>query len=84
MELVGGKWTASRLGHFIPGRKSPQNPLDRRLGEPQDRSGQSGAEENLDPTGTRTPIPWPSSPLPVAIPTALSSYILFYLLSFKF
>jgi hypothetical protein len=37
--LVGGGWSASRLGRFTPGGESPQYPLNRRLGWPQSRSG---------------------------------------------
>jgi hypothetical protein len=51
--------------------KSPRYPLDRRLSEPQSRSGRFGEEKILDPTGTRTPNPQSSSPQPVAIPTTL-------------
>jgi hypothetical protein len=36
-------------------RKNPRYPLDRRLGEPQSRSGLPGGEKILVPTGTRTP-----------------------------
>jgi hypothetical protein len=46
--------------------------LDRRLGGPQSRSGRSGEEKILEPTGTRTPTPRSSSPYQVAIPTTLS------------
>jgi hypothetical protein len=38
-------------GTLLPG-KSPQYPLDRRLGGPQIRSGRLGEEEILDPTRT--------------------------------
>jgi hypothetical protein len=34
--------------------KSPQYPLDRRSGGPQNRFGRRGEEKILDPTGTRT------------------------------
>jgi hypothetical protein len=44
--LAGGEWSASRLGRFTPG-KSPHYPLDRRLGEPQSRSGRRGEEKIL-------------------------------------
>jgi hypothetical protein len=59
--LIGAEWSASRSGRFIPGRKSPKHPLDRRLRGPQNRSGQRGEEKILDPTGTLTLIPWSSS-----------------------
>jgi hypothetical protein len=42
--------------------KSPQYPLERMLGGPQNRSGRHGEEKILDPTGTRTPTPRSSSP----------------------
>jgi hypothetical protein len=32
------------------------------LGGPQSRSGRRGEEKILDPTGTRTPTSWSSSP----------------------
>jgi hypothetical protein len=40
--LDGGEWSASRLGRALPPGKNPRYPLDRRLGEPQSRSGHSG------------------------------------------
>jgi hypothetical protein len=51
--LAGGEWSASRPESFTPG-KEPLVPLDRRLGEPQTRSGRFGEEKILDP---RTPNP---------------------------
>jgi hypothetical protein len=39
--------------HFHPGGKSPQYPLDRRLGGAQSRSGRNG-EDNLALAGNRT------------------------------
>jgi hypothetical protein len=45
----------------LPSEKEPRYPFDRRLGGPQSRSGRSGEEKILDPTGTRTPIPRSSS-----------------------
>jgi hypothetical protein len=47
---------------IYPRRKSLRYPLDRRLGGPQNRYGRRGEEENLAPTGTRSPTPWSSSP----------------------
>jgi hypothetical protein len=38
--------------------KSPRYALNRRLGWPQRRSRRYGQVKILDPTGTRTPIPW--------------------------
>jgi hypothetical protein len=46
-------WSASSPGHFIPGKKNPRYPLDRRLGRPQKRYGH-GEKKALGPTGTRT------------------------------
>jgi hypothetical protein len=81
--LVGGEWSASRLGRFTPG-KSLRYQLDKRLGGPRNQSGRHGEENNLAPTGTRTPTPRSSSPKPVAIPTKLSRLPLFiYLFVFK-
>jgi hypothetical protein len=37
--LDGGEWWASRPGRALPRGKDPRNPLDRRLGGPQSRSG---------------------------------------------
>jgi hypothetical protein len=42
---------------LYPRGKSPRYPLERRLGGPQSRSGRSGEEKIIDPTGTRTPDP---------------------------
>jgi hypothetical protein len=36
-------------------RRSPQYPLERRLGGPQGRSGRCGEEKNLASAGNRTP-----------------------------
>jgi hypothetical protein len=33
--IVGGEWSASRPGCFIPRGKSSRYPFDRRLGEPR-------------------------------------------------
>jgi hypothetical protein len=59
---------------LYPRVKSPLYPLDRRLGEPQRLSGRYVEAKVLDSTGTRTPTPRPSSPQPVAIPTALPRF----------
>jgi hypothetical protein len=47
---------------LYPPGKSPQYPLDRRLGGPQSRSGRRGEKKSLAPIGTRAPTPRPSSP----------------------
>jgi hypothetical protein len=44
--LDAGEWSASRPGRFTPQGKRPWNPLDRRLGRPQSRSGRGGEEKN--------------------------------------
>jgi hypothetical protein len=64
---------------LYPRGKSPRYPLDRMLGGPQSRSGRLGEKKILDPTGTRTPTPPPSSPQPVAIPTTLPRLLLLLL-----
>jgi hypothetical protein len=43
--LDEGVWSASRSNHFISRENSPQYPLYRMLGEPQNRSGPSGKEK---------------------------------------
>jgi hypothetical protein len=45
--LDGGEWSASRSCHFKPG--------ERRVGEPQSRSGCRGVEKNLVPAGNQNP-----------------------------
>jgi hypothetical protein len=50
--------------------------LDRRLGEPQRRSGRRGEQKSFDSSGTRTQTPRTSSSYPAAIPTALSRLVL--------
>jgi len=47
--LDGGKWSASRPARFNPKKKSPRYPLERRLGEPQNRSGKGVEEKNSQP-----------------------------------
>ena len=49
--LEGGEWSAARPGRTLPPGKT-RYPLYRRLGELQ---GRSGREENLAPTGIRSP-----------------------------
>jgi hypothetical protein len=44
--LAGDEWSAAHPCRFIP-----RYPLDRRLGGTQNRSGRSGEEQILDPTG---------------------------------
>jgi hypothetical protein len=69
--LVGGEWSASRLCHFTTGERTPGTNWVGGWVDPCD--GLDDVEKKiLDPTGTRTPTPWSSSPWPVAIPTALS------------
>jgi hypothetical protein len=45
--LVGGEWSASRLGRITPGKIVPRYKLYRKLGGPQSRSGRCGKEKNL-------------------------------------
>jgi hypothetical protein len=45
------------LRQLYPQRKSPQYPLDRRLGRPQNRFGRREEEKILDPTENRTQTP---------------------------
>jgi hypothetical protein len=68
LTLVGGELSASRSTHFTPWGKSPQYPLDRRLGGLQCWSGRCRDKKILYPTGTQTPTPRLSGPYPVAIP----------------
>jgi hypothetical protein len=58
------RWVLSLLPLY-PQRKDTQYPLDMSLDY-----GRYGKEKILDTSGTRTPTPPPSSPYPVAIPTA--------------
>jgi hypothetical protein len=55
------RWVVS-FTHWLlyPQRKSPWYPLDRRLGEPQSRSGRGGVEKSSQPlTGLEPPIMQP-------------------------
>jgi hypothetical protein len=61
----------STFQKLCPREKSPQYPLDRRLGGPQ-KTGLDDVEKILVPTRTRTSNPRSSSPYKVAILTALS------------
>jgi hypothetical protein len=48
--LVADEWSASRPGRITPReRRPPWYPLDRRLGEPQSRSGRGGEQKNSQP-----------------------------------
>ena len=52
--LNGGKWSASRPGHYTPGEKKVK--LKTRLDWPQSRTGQIGGEKkSLAPAGVRIP-----------------------------
>jgi hypothetical protein len=42
------------------------------------RAGLDEVEQIVDPTGTRTPIPWSSSPYSLAVPAQNCSYWLLY------
>jgi hypothetical protein len=55
--LAGGEWSASRPGRFTPREKAPGTHW---IGDWVDpRAGL----DDMDPTGTRTPTPWSSSPV---------------------
>jgi hypothetical protein len=57
------RWEVSFTPWLLyPRWKSPQYPLDSRLGGLQSPSGRCAVEKILDPTGTRIPTPWSSSP----------------------
>jgi hypothetical protein len=63
--LTSGQLEVSGLLHApaaLPPRKKSPYPLDRRLSGPQSQSGRRGKEKILDPNGTLTPTPRPSSP----------------------
>jgi hypothetical protein len=47
---------------LYPRGRSPQHPLDMRLGEPQNRCGRRGEKKILDPIKILTSNPLPSSP----------------------
>jgi hypothetical protein len=70
--LDGGKWSASRPGHFTPVESAPPIPFNRRLGGPQKRSGRYGEENNPLPLPGIEPrfLGRPAHSL-VTIPTAL-------------
>jgi hypothetical protein len=65
---AGGEWPQL----LYPQGKSPQCPLDRRLGGPQSWSGWCRKEKNLDPIGTWILTALLCNPQPVAMLTALS------------
>jgi hypothetical protein len=48
-ELDGREWLASRLGRFIPDKRTHRYPLVMRLGGPQSRSGRGGEDKNPCP-----------------------------------
>jgi hypothetical protein len=57
--LVGGEWSASRAGRFTLGERDPGTNWKATWVGP--RTGQDDVEKALDPSGTRTPTPRPSS-----------------------
>jgi hypothetical protein len=67
--LVGGEWSASYPGRFTTGERAPGSHWVGGWVDP--RAGVDEVEKILDPTGTRTPTSWSSSPQLVAIPTTL-------------
>jgi hypothetical protein len=55
--LDGGEWSELHPGHALPQGKDHQQPLYRRLGGPQGRSGHSGYRKNpFASAGNRTSI----------------------------
>jgi hypothetical protein len=55
--LDWGEWSALHAGRFYLQGKSPCYALDRRLGDPQSRSGHGGEEKNSQPLpGLEPPI----------------------------
>jgi hypothetical protein len=60
---------------FTSQGKSPQYPLDRRLGGPQSRSGRSGEEKNSQPRWESKPRNPIFQPVVSAIPTELSQLL---------
>jgi hypothetical protein len=64
------------LSVSFPGGKSPRSTFDRRLDPSQNQSGRRGKWKIVAPTGTKTQTTLSSSPLPVAIPIALSRLII--------
>jgi hypothetical protein len=72
--LDGGEWSASRTACFTLGEKSPQNPLDRRLGRPQRRPRGRGKEK----------ISCPYQESNLARPAYSTSVILISIAAFKY
>jgi hypothetical protein len=60
--LVGGEWSASRPCRFTPGKDLLAH-IDRRLDEPQSRSGRRGEVKIFDTTGTRNSDPSAVQPI---------------------
>jgi hypothetical protein len=58
--LVGGEWSALTPVRFTPGERVPDTHQIRDWLGP--RAGLDDVEKILDPIGTRTPAPRPSSP----------------------
>jgi hypothetical protein len=73
LALVGGEWSASRPSRFTPGKEPPGTHWIGGWVDP--KAGLDDVEKILDPTATRTPTTWSSSPQPVAIPTTLSQLL---------
>jgi len=45
LAIDGCEWSSSHTGHFSPGERALQYPLDRRLGGLQSQSGHGGGKE---------------------------------------
>jgi hypothetical protein len=69
--LVGGEWSVSRPDRFIPDKELPVTSHAGGWVGPRAGLDDARKEETLDPTGTRTRNPRPSSLQRAAIPNAL-------------
>jgi hypothetical protein len=68
--LDEGGWLALSAGRFTSEGKSPQYPLDRRLGGPQSRSGGGGKRKIPDPCRKSNPDRPARSLVAIPIPTS--------------
>lgn len=72
--LDGSEWSNSSSSRFIPGERACII-IGQKTDRPQNLSGQRAEKESITPTGTRTPMPRPSSMKRVAIPNMLEFVI---------
>jgi hypothetical protein len=70
--IIWCECSASHPDRFIPREIAPRYPLHKRPGGPQSQSGWHGVTKILDPHRDSNYDPWSTTPLPVAILTALS------------